>query len=73
MSERPVPLISHDDFLARLTDPAHITLNVLPAEFFGEIHIPGTGNLPLSEIEQRAAGVLPDKEADIVLYCAGPT
>ncbi len=73
MSEQPVPWISHDDFLSRLTDPGHITLNVLPAELHGEMHIPGTGSLPLSEIEQKAATVLPDKTADIVFYCAGPT
>jgi rhodanese-related sulfurtransferase len=74
MSEQPVPLISHDDFVARLTDPTQITLNVLPAEApLMDMHIPATGHFPLSEIEEKAATRLPDKGADIVVYCAGPT
>ena len=72
MNEPAVPLISHEDLLAGLSDPAMTVLNVLPFEIYRESHIPGTGNLPFADVELKAAGMLPDKQADIVVYCASP-
>jgi len=73
MSEAEAIYISHEEFSSRLTDPTLTVFNVLPAERYRDMHIPGTGNLPLSDVELKASAMLPDKGADIVLYCAGPT
>jgi rhodanese-related sulfurtransferase len=36
-------------------------------------HLPGAINMPPDQIRQLAAKLLPDKSADIVVYCASPT
>ena len=36
-------------------------------------HLPGAINMPPDQIKQLAAKLLPDKSADIVVYCASPT
>jgi rhodanese-related sulfurtransferase len=46
---------------------------VLPRETFEAAHIPGSINLPLSEVESRAPAEIPDRASDLVLYCGSPT
>ena len=36
-------------------------------------HLPGAINMPPDQVEQLAASLLPDKQAEIVVYCASPT
>ena len=36
-------------------------------------HLPGAINLPPDRISELAPRVLPDKAAEIVVYCASPT
>ena len=36
-------------------------------------HLPGAINMPPDHVKQLAAELLPDKQADIVVYCASPT
>ena len=48
-----------------------ITLvEALPQRYFDDGHLPGAINIPHDEIRARAASLLPDKEARIVVYCA---
>jgi len=48
-----------------------ITLvEALPQRYFDDGHLPGAINLPHDEIRARAASLLPDKDAKIVVYCA---
>lgn len=72
-SAQPIPEISREEVLARLRDPSLVTLNVLPREAFAAEHIPGSVNLPVSEINERAREVLPDKSREIAVYCASAT
>jgi rhodanese-related sulfurtransferase len=44
-------------------------VDVLPAEEFGEDHLPGAINLPLRKIEAEASRAL-DRARPIVVYCA---
>lgn len=48
-------------------------VETLPAPFFRHTHLPGAINLPPDEIDSLAPTLLPDKDAAIVVYCAGPT
>jgi rhodanese-related sulfurtransferase len=41
----------------------------LPEPAFRKAHIPGAINLPVDQVRQRAQQVLPDKGAEIVVYC----
>lgn len=68
-----VPQISRDELVTRLDDPALTIVNVLPREAFVGQRIRGSISLPLAEIPSRAAVVLPDRDADIAVYCASPT
>jgi len=43
-------------------------VDTLGTEVYAESHLPGAINLPLEYID-RAGEVLPDKSAEIVVYC----
>ncbi|MCA1728505.1 MAG: rhodanese-like domain-containing protein [Actinobacteria bacterium] len=45
-----------------------VVVDTLEAEYYRNSHLPGAINLPLEEVD-RAEEVLPDKEAEIVVYC----
>ena len=66
-------VISRDEILARLHDPALLLVNVMPKGTFEAGHIPRSINLPVAEIEERARQVLPDVTQEIAVYCAGST
>jgi len=44
-------------------------VDVLPAQEYGEDHLPGAINLPLRRIESEAGQVL-DPRRPVVVYCA---
>jgi rhodanese-related sulfurtransferase len=44
-------------------------VDVLPAQEYGEEHLPGAINLPLRRIEAEASQVL-DRSRPVVVYCA---
>ena len=53
----------------RLIEEGAQVLDVLPAEEYGEDHLPGAINLPIRRIEADARRVL-DRDRPIVVYCA---
>ena len=65
--------IERSEIVARRADPAFILVDVLPRASYQEGHLPGALSLPLAEIETRAGEVLPDRDADIAVYCASDT
>ena len=73
MSAPSVPQIHRDELVARLHDPSLTIVNVLAREAWKAQRIPGSLSLPVAEISSRAGIVLPDKNADIAVYCASPT
>ena len=50
-------------------NPQAVVLDVRTAEEFREKHIPKAVLLPLAEVKEEAAVVLPDKNAEILVYC----
>ena len=54
----------HDNFLL---------VETLPKLTFDHAHLPGAINLPPDEVKALAPTLLPDKNAEIVVYCASPT
>lgn len=60
------------DTLSRRLAGAHPPLlaEALPEKYFRDWHLPGARHLPHDEVERLAAKVLPDKSAEIVVYCA---
>lgn len=63
--------ISREELQRRLDAREATTLvEALPKRYFDAGHLPGAINIPHDEIRQRAATVLPDRDAVIVVYCA---
>jgi rhodanese-related sulfurtransferase len=73
VSAPAVPQIDRAEMVARLRDPALTIVNVLAREAWRGQRIPGSLSLPLADIPARAGSVLPDRNADIAVYCASPT
>lgn len=48
-------------------------VETLPKTAYDHAHLPGAINLPPDRIKDLATKLLPDKTADIVVYCASPT
>jgi len=62
--------ISRDEVKAGL-DAGTITLvDALPESYYAQQHLPGALNLVADDVKDRAAGLLPDKDAAIVTYCS---
>ncbi len=45
-------------------------VETLPVEYFRHTHLPGAINLPPGKVPELAATLLPDKNAEIIVYCA---
>ncbi len=65
--------ISLSELAARTKDRSLTIVDVLPATAYQQGHIPGALNLPLAEVPERARALLPDKHAEIAVYCAAFT
>ena len=66
--------ISRDDLLAKMHEGEDFVLvDALAPMSFAASHLPGAVNLPPSWVEDRAAMKIPALDAEIVVYCSGPT
>jgi rhodanese-related sulfurtransferase len=45
----------------------------LPEKYFHDWHLPGARHLPHDQVKALAPAALPDKAAEIVVYCASRT
>lgn len=57
----------------RLSSLAARVFEVLPERHWAAGHIPGAKAMPLDRIAEVAQKEAPDKETDVVLYCASET
>ncbi len=69
-----VALISHEELQQKITrrDKFHLVETLL-AETYQHAHLPGAVNLPPDQVTKLAQSLLPDKSAEIVVYCGSPT
>ena len=66
--------IARDTLKAKIArNDDFVLVETLPESFYRHTHLPGALNLPPNQVEERAAALLPDKDAEIVVYCGGPT
>jgi rhodanese-related sulfurtransferase len=66
--------ISRDDLKRKIEGKENFLLvETLPEEKFKQAHLPGALNIPPEQLKQLAPQMLPDKNAEIVLYCSSPT
>ncbi|AQT83141.1 sulfurtransferase [Mycolicibacterium litorale] len=57
---------------ARQTGVAPVVVDTRSMAGWEQGHIPGALHIPGDALRQRAAAELPDRSADIVVYCWGP-
>ncbi len=50
-----------------------VLVETLSEEQYRHAHLPGAVNLPPKRVRELAPQLLPDKEADVVVYCSSPT
>ena len=48
-------------------------VETLPSAAYDHAHLPGAINLPPDQVKELASKLLPDKSAEIVVYCSSPT
>lgn len=67
-------LITRDDLKARLDrGDDFVLIDTLPDTAYGKGHLPGAINIPSDDILAEAPMRIPDKDADVVVYCGnGP-
>ena len=69
-----VATISRDELREKIDrrDP-FLLVETLPEAAYHHVHLPGAINLPPDKLTELAPSLLPDKNAEIVVYCASPT
>ena len=67
-------VITLDELRARLDSGDPVTLvEALPPMYYEQEHLPGAINIPHDEVDSLAPVLLPEVDAEIVVYCAsGP-
>jgi len=69
-----VTTISRDELKLKIDRrDKFLLVETLPATAYQHVHLPGAINLPPDQIAELASTLLPDKAADIIVYCASPT
>lgn len=64
------PTITLKELRAKLdTGEELLLLEALPRTSYEQVHLPGALNLPLDELEELAPRLVPDRDAQIVVYC----
>lgn len=66
-----VPRIGREALKAKLDRGEAIAIvEALPEMYYRRAHLPGAINIPVERVPELAARLLPDKNAEIVVYCA---
>ena len=66
--------VSREELKGKMGRGERFTLvETLPEVAYHHGHLPGAINLPPDRVRELAPRVLPDKSAEIVVYCASPT
>lgn len=59
---------------ARLeANPKLVLLEALPEKYYNDWHLPGARHFPHDQARALAGALVPDREAEIVVYCASAT
>ncbi|GHC70163.1 sulfurtransferase [Nocardiopsis terrae] len=65
-------LISRDELRKHIDDGTVTVLDALGGAYYEQQHLPGALPLTADEVADKAAGLLPDKDALIAVYCSNP-
>ncbi len=66
--------ITRDEVKEKISRGERFALvEALPSFMYRQGHLPGAKNIPPDRVAELAPQLLPDKEEEIVVYCASPT
>ncbi|WP_171165199.1 rhodanese-like domain-containing protein [Streptomyces sp. I05A-00742] len=65
-------LITRDELKAAIDAGSVTVVDALGGEYHAQQHLPGALALTLAEVDSKASGLLPDRDAAIVTYCSNP-
>jgi rhodanese-related sulfurtransferase len=69
-----VQTISRDELKGKIDRKENFVLvETLAETTYEHAHLPGAINLPPDQVRNLAEQLLPDKNAEIIVYCASPT
>ncbi len=69
-----VATISRDELKRKMDGGEEFLLvETLAPVAYAHAHLPGAINLPPDRVRELASQLMPDKSAEIVVYCASPT
>lgn len=69
-----VETVSREELKDKIDRGEAFTLvETLPEVAYKHEHLPGAINLPPDRVRELAPGLLPDKGAEIIVYCSSPT
>lgn len=67
-------LVNRNELLSRIAaNPGLVLVEALPEKYYRDWHLPGARHMPHDQVRALAASVLPEKTAEIVVYCASAT
>jgi rhodanese-related sulfurtransferase len=70
---RSVEHITRDELKAKMDRGEDFALvDTMPKMYYRHSHLPGAINLPVDNVRELAPKLLPDKDAEIVVYCIDP-
>lgn len=63
--------ITREELRIKLSSASRpLLVEALPEKYYAAKHLPGSLHLPHDQVDALAAGLLPQKSAEIVVYCA---
>lgn len=66
--------VSREELKGKIDRGGSFTLvETLPEVAYKHEHLPGAVNLPPDRVQELAPNLLPDKGAEIIVYCSSPT
>ena len=66
--------VTREELQARLAaNPNLVLLEALPEKYYNDWHLPGARHFPHDQARELAARVVPDKQSEVVVYCASKT
>ena len=68
-----VKTITRDELQSKVDRGEHFVLaEILDPSYYAQGHLPGAVNMPLERVGELAQQLIPDKGADVVVYCYNP-
>ena len=65
--------IDRDELKQKLDHSKKLVLvDALSEEEFRKLHLPGAINIPADQVRRLAADSVPNKDVEVIVYCAGP-